>query len=176
MRGERGQASVELLGALPALLVVALTVFQLLAIGYARVLAGEAAEAGALALAGGADARAAARNAIPGWSRAGMHVQSDAAAVRVSLRAPSPLRALARRIRVGAEARLAAPTERLARVAARTARRTRLARPPAPIPGPARPARLAAPTAERARPARLAAPVALRVRPPRRADEREAPR
>src|SRR5256885_1133802 len=52
-RSESGQASVELLGALPALLVVGLVVLQLLAIGYSKVLAGDAAEAGALAMAGG---------------------------------------------------------------------------------------------------------------------------
>ena len=50
--GERGQASVELLGAVPALLLLGLVAFQLLAVGYAAVLAGNAAEAGALAAAG----------------------------------------------------------------------------------------------------------------------------
>ncbi len=43
---------------LPALLAVALACLQLLAVGYAKVLAGTAAEAGALALAAGADPRA----------------------------------------------------------------------------------------------------------------------
>jgi len=74
-RSEGGQASVELLGALPALLVVGLVVLQLLAIGYAKVLAGNAAEAGALAMAGGADVASAARDAVPGWSKAGMRVR-----------------------------------------------------------------------------------------------------
>lgn len=104
MRGERGQASVELLGALPALLLVALVVFQLLAIGYAKVLAGNAAEAGALALAGGADARQAARDAVPGWSKARMRVRVAGSRIRVTMGAPSPLRALARRLEVAAEA------------------------------------------------------------------------
>ena len=67
---ERGQASVELVGAVPALLLLALVLFQLLAVGYSAVLAGSAAEAGALALAGGGDARAGARDAVPGWARA----------------------------------------------------------------------------------------------------------
>jgi hypothetical protein len=65
--GERGQASVELLGMLPLLLAVALAAAQLLAVGYAGMLAGNAAEAGALALAGGGDPRASARHALPGW-------------------------------------------------------------------------------------------------------------
>ena len=109
MRAERGQASVELLGALPALLIAALVVFQLLAIGYAKVLAGNAAEAGALALAGGGNAAQAARHAVPGWSKAGMRVRVAADAVRVTMRAPSPLRALRRRLEVGASARVGDP-------------------------------------------------------------------
>src|ERR671928_152904 len=47
MPAERGQASVELLGAVPAVLLVGAVVLQLLAIGYAASLAGVAAEAGA---------------------------------------------------------------------------------------------------------------------------------
>jgi hypothetical protein len=101
---ERAQASVELLGALPALLLVGLVVFQLLAIGYAKVLAGNAAEAGALAAAGGGDPERAARDAVPGWSKAGMRVHVAAASVRVTMRAPSPLRAVARRVEVEATA------------------------------------------------------------------------
>ena len=107
MRSERAQASVELLGAVPALLIVGIVVFQLLAIGYAKVLAGDAAEAGALALAAGDDAARAARRAVPGWSRAGMRIEVRHAQVLISMRAPSPLRALRRRLEVGATARVA---------------------------------------------------------------------
>ena len=46
------------------------SLLQLLAVGYASVLAGNAAEAGALALAAGGDPVAGAREALPGWSRA----------------------------------------------------------------------------------------------------------
>jgi pilus assembly protein CpaE len=105
--GEAGQASVELLGALPALLLAALVTFQLLAIGYARVLAADAAEAGALAAAGGSDAAAAARAALPGWSRVGMRVRVDDGAVRVTLSAPSPIHALRRRLAIAASAAVA---------------------------------------------------------------------
>jgi hypothetical protein len=98
---------VELLGALPALLVVGLAVLQLLAIGYAKVLAGDAAEAGALAMAGGADAARAARGAVPGWSKAGMRVRVRGGEVKVTMRPPSPLHALARRLEVDASARVA---------------------------------------------------------------------
>ena len=67
---ERGQAAVELLGLVPALISVGLVLLQLLAVGYSKVLAGAAAEAGALALAAGADPRAGVREALPGWARA----------------------------------------------------------------------------------------------------------
>ena len=48
---ERGQASVELLAGIPALLLAGLLALQLLAVGYSVTLADGAAEAGALALA-----------------------------------------------------------------------------------------------------------------------------
>lgn len=101
---ERGQASVELVAALPALMLLALVVFQLLAVGYSAVLAGDAAEAGALALAGGADARAAARASVPGWSRAGLTVDVSGDSVQVVLRPPSALAVVARRLEVHASA------------------------------------------------------------------------
>jgi len=106
---QRGQASVELLATLPLLLVVALAVTQLLAVGYASVLAGNAAEAGALALAGGGDARAAARAALPGWTRARGQVSVRDAEVTVRLRPPALLHALGRRLEVSAAARVEAP-------------------------------------------------------------------
>lgn len=103
---ERGQASVELLGALPALLVLGLVAFQLLAVGYAAVLAGNAAEAGALAVAARADAAASARSALPGWSRARATVRVDGGRVTVRLRPPSLLAALSRAIAVSSTARV----------------------------------------------------------------------
>jgi hypothetical protein len=104
---ERGQAAVELLGATPAVLVLALVLFQLLAVGYAHVAAGGAAEAGALALAAGGDPEAGAREALPGWSRAAARIDVSGATVRVALRPLSPLRALSRRL----EVRVAAAVE-----------------------------------------------------------------
>jgi pilus assembly protein CpaE len=94
-RGERGQAAVELLGTLPLMLAVAIAAAQLLVVGYSSVLAGNAAEAGALALAGGGDARTAAREALPGWSRARARFSAAGGEVRVRLRPPTLLRALA---------------------------------------------------------------------------------
>jgi hypothetical protein len=109
VRGERGQASVELLGALPAVLLVGAVALQLLAVGYAVVLAGGAAEAGALALARGEDPRAAARSAVPGWSRARMEVRVRDGDVRVALLPPSLLRSLSDRLEVNARASVAGP-------------------------------------------------------------------
>ena len=106
---ERGQASVELLGVLPLLVAVALAVFQLLSVGYASVLAGNAAEACALALAAGGDARAGAREALPGWSRARAKVSVSGGRVGVRLRPPALLRALGERLTVTGEAAVEAP-------------------------------------------------------------------
>ena len=108
-RGERGQATVEMLGAVPLVIVVGLVLLQLLAVGYAAVLAGNAAEAGALALAAGRDARAGARESLPGWSRARASVSVSGGRVRVRLRPPSPLRAVGRRLAVTADAAVEVP-------------------------------------------------------------------
>jgi hypothetical protein len=108
-RAERGQASVELIGLLPLLIAVALAAAQLLAVGYPSVLAGNAAEAGALALAGGGDPRAGAREALPGWSRAHARVSVSGGEVRVELRPPTLLRALAGNLEVSASAAVEAP-------------------------------------------------------------------
>jgi hypothetical protein len=108
-RTERGQASVELLGAVPAVLAVAFVVFQIGAIGYASVLAGSAAEAGALAMAAGADAPAGARESLPGWSRARASVTASHGRVEVRLRPPSPIRAVSHALEVKAEAAVNAP-------------------------------------------------------------------
>jgi hypothetical protein len=108
-RRERGQASLELLGLLPLLVAVALAAAQLLAVGYSSVLAGNAAESGALALAGGGDPRSGARDALPGWSRARARVSVSGGEVRVALRPPALLRALADRLEVSASAKVEAP-------------------------------------------------------------------
>lgn len=104
MTGQRGQAQVELLGAVPVVLVLGLVLMQALAVGYSSVLAGTAAEAGALALAGGRDARAGARDALPGWSRARARVRVRDGRVRVTLRPPGPLRIVAGKLEVAGEA------------------------------------------------------------------------
>jgi pilus assembly protein CpaE len=104
---QHGQASVELLGVLPLLVALGLAALQLLSVGYASILAGNAAEAGALALAGGSgatDARAGVREALPGWSRARTRVTVASGRVTVRLRPPSLLEAVADRLEVTADA------------------------------------------------------------------------
>jgi hypothetical protein len=104
VRSVRGQASVELLGALPVVLLVGLVLLQLLAVGYSAVLAGNAAEAAALAVADGGEATKAARAAVPGWSRARMRVAVHGGRVEVRMRPPAALAALARELEVAAHA------------------------------------------------------------------------
>jgi hypothetical protein len=99
-----GQAAVELLAGLPALLVAGLIAFQLLGVGWALTLADGAAEAGALAAAGGAEPEVAAREALPGWARDRVRVAADGGEVRVRLLPPSPLPGLAERLAVTSRA------------------------------------------------------------------------
>jgi len=109
MGDSRGQASVELVAALPALLLAALVSLQLLAAGYAMTLADGAAEAGALALASGGSAAQGARDALPGWARDDVEVTVKGGAVSVRVRPPSPFAALAARLAVTSTASVRAP-------------------------------------------------------------------
>lgn len=90
-RGEEGQAAVEIVVLAPLLLAIVLAAAQLLAAGAAAELADHAAEAGAVALLQGEDPKAAAREAVPRWSRKRMVVRVRGRSVRVRLRPPSPI-------------------------------------------------------------------------------------
>jgi hypothetical protein len=104
MAEERGQATVELVAALPALLLAALVALQLLAAGYTLTLADGAAEAGALALASGGSPAEAARAALPGWAEEEVAVAVKGGTVTVRLLPPSPLHAIADRLAVSSSA------------------------------------------------------------------------
>jgi uncharacterized protein (UPF0333 family) len=104
MDEERGQASVELVAALPALLLAAIVALQLLAAGYAMTLADGAAEAGALALASGGSAAEAVRAALPGWAEDSVGVSVNGDTVTVRLLPPSPLHSLADHLAVTSSA------------------------------------------------------------------------
>ncbi|MGN6815779.1 MAG: hypothetical protein ACTHK3_06810 [Solirubrobacterales bacterium] len=101
---ERGQATVELVAALPALLLAAAVALQLLVAGYAMTLADGAAGAGALALASGGSAMKAARGSLPGWAKDDVSIAVEDGTVSVRLRPPSPIAALADQLAVSSSA------------------------------------------------------------------------
>ena len=104
MGRESGQATVELVAALPALLLAGLVALQLMLAGYALTLADGAAEAGALALASGRPATEAARESLPGWARDDVAIAIDGGRIAVTLRPPSPFAAVADRLAVTSSA------------------------------------------------------------------------
>jgi hypothetical protein len=101
---DEGQATVELVAALPALVLAGLLALQLLATGYALTLADGAAEAGALALATGQPAIGAARDALPAWAEDEVEVSVRGGQVTVRLRPPSAIAAIAEHLAVSSSA------------------------------------------------------------------------
>ena len=102
--GERGQASVEFLGVLPAALLIAVAGWQAALAGQAAWLAGNAARVAARSQAVGGDPEVAARSALPSYLRRGLVVRSadDRVFLRVGVPvllkhwpAPIPIRASA---------------------------------------------------------------------------------
>ena len=90
-RSQQGTASVELLGILPLLLVVALACWQLLLGAFTATAAQDAARTGSRAAAlGHSDARTAAVAALPSWLRDGA-TASVAGDGRVRLRVRVPI-------------------------------------------------------------------------------------
>jgi hypothetical protein len=103
-RSASGQASVELVALLPLAALIALAIGQLLAAGAARELAGSAAEAGAAALLQGGDPAAAARDALPGWSRGRTTVHVAGRRVEIHVRPRTVIGVLAGRLEASASA------------------------------------------------------------------------
>jgi pilus assembly protein CpaE len=101
---ERGQASVEFLGVLPAVLLIALGAWQLALAGQAIWLSGNAARVGARAQAVGRDPVAAVRSALPSYLRRDLRVRGDRGQVRVRVAVPLLLRRWPVPIHVGASA------------------------------------------------------------------------
>jgi pilus assembly protein CpaE len=87
---ERGQAAVELLGVLPAVLLAALAAWQIVLAGHTLWLAGNAARVAARAEAVGRDPLAAARTALPEHLRRGAIVR-DRGGGRVDVRVRLPI-------------------------------------------------------------------------------------
>ncbi len=99
-----GQATVEVLAGIPALVVAGLIALQLLAAGYTLTLADGAAEAGAMALAAGRPPGPAVRQALPGWAGDRLDLSVDGGELTVRLRPPSPVEGLARGLEVSSSA------------------------------------------------------------------------
>jgi pilus assembly protein CpaE len=104
---ELGQASAELLGVVPAVLLVAALVWQLALAGQAAWLCANAARAAARAEAVGRDGPAAARSALPRSLERGLRVETASdGVVRVRMRIPLLLRSWQSPLSVAATARL----------------------------------------------------------------------
>lgn len=101
---ERGQASLELLATVPAMVFGAMIVLQFAITGYALHLADGAAEAGALAAAAGKDPKAATAAALPDWAADSFDVTIASGRIEVAVRPPAPLAAISEALEVSANA------------------------------------------------------------------------
>jgi hypothetical protein len=104
---QRGQASIELLGVLPAVLLATLAAWQIVLAGHTAWLAGNAARVAARAEAVGRDPGAAARGALPAHLRRGSIVRRRGdGRVDVRVRVPIVFEGAASPLRVRASAAL----------------------------------------------------------------------
>jgi len=87
-RGERGQASVELIGMLPFLVLAALLVWQLLLVGYAVTSAENAARAASRVEARGGNGAKAAERVVGSPLRKGIRTEMDGGKAVVRVRVP----------------------------------------------------------------------------------------
>jgi hypothetical protein len=101
LRCARGQSTVEVVALLPLLLAVGLAVLSLLGAGRAQEAAGNAAEAGAVALLQGREPKAAVRAALVGWPARRVRVRVVGRRVSVRVTPAGPLGA---RLRANARA------------------------------------------------------------------------
>ena len=95
LAAESGQATVELVAFLPLLLAVAFVAAALLAGHAATEQAGQAAQAGAMALLQGGDPREAARRALPRGVRDRATIDVDGRRVKVTVRPRLPVEPVA---------------------------------------------------------------------------------
>ncbi len=109
-RGQQGQASVEAVAVLPAVLIVAAVVWQLALVGHAAWTCANAARVAARAEVVGRDAESAARSALPRQLERDLEVRSAGPGrVRVSVRVPLVIGGSHSPISVGATGYLGAP-------------------------------------------------------------------
>jgi hypothetical protein len=110
VRDERGQASVELLGVLPGVLLAGLVAWQLVLAGHTLWLTSQAARVAARAHAVGRDAKAAARSALPRSLERGLRVRRRReGGVRVEVRVPFVLRRWSSPVAVAASSSFGGP-------------------------------------------------------------------
>lgn len=88
LRDERGQASVELVGMLPFLILAAMLVWQLLLVGYAVTSAENAARAASRVEARGGDGVKAAKRVVGSPLRKGIRTEIDGGKALVHVRVP----------------------------------------------------------------------------------------
>ncbi|HEX2070659.1 MAG TPA: hypothetical protein VHF90_03305 [Thermoleophilaceae bacterium] len=105
-RSQQGQASVELVAALPFVLLVGAVVWQCALTGHTAWLAAHAARAGARAELVDGDVRGAVRSALPDGLEHGLGVERDDGVVRVSVELPLLLHRWRLPVAVGATASL----------------------------------------------------------------------
>ncbi len=109
-RGQCGQASVEAVAVLPAVLLVAAVVWQIALVGHAAWTCANAARVAARAEVVGRDAESAARSALPRHLERGLSVRSTGPGrVRVSVRVPLVVGGSHSPLSVGATGYLGAP-------------------------------------------------------------------
>lgn len=104
LRESRGQATIEAVAGVGALMLTALVGFQFLAAGYTATVADGAATAGAVALTRGEPVEAAVRKALPGWARDRVKVSRAGGRVSVRVDPPSLLPSMSGKFAVTAEA------------------------------------------------------------------------
>jgi hypothetical protein len=103
---ERGQASVELVAALPFVLLIGALVWQCALAGHAAWLAAHAARVGARADVVGAEVGPAVRSVLPGGLERGLKIEREGGVVRVGVRVPLLLHRWQLPARVGASSSL----------------------------------------------------------------------
>ena len=109
MAREEGQATVELLGVVPALFAVGLLAWQLILVGHTAWVSAHAARAAARADLVGEDALQAARSALPRGLESGLVVERDEAGVtRVQVPVPLVHHGWHAPVKIGAQASLEA--------------------------------------------------------------------
>ena len=89
IRGESGQSTLETVTVLPLMITVALAIGHVLAAALSHELAGHAAQAGAIAVIRGGDAKESAVAALPEWAEDQVAVRVLDRRVRVRLEPPS---------------------------------------------------------------------------------------